>query len=75
LPCEEVAAFPERAQRRRHLVRPGLTCFWQISGRNSISFPEWMKLDLQYIDNWSLYTDLMILLRTIPAVLSRKGAC
>jgi len=74
LPCEEVAAFPERAQRRRHLVRPGLTCFWQIRGRNSISFPEWMKLDLQYIDNWSLYTDLMILLRTIPAVLSRKGA-
>ncbi len=75
LPCEEVAAFPERRQRRRHLVRPGLTCFWQIRGRNSIGFPEWMKLDLQYIDNWSLFTDLVILLRTIPAVLSRKGAC
>jgi exopolysaccharide biosynthesis polyprenyl glycosylphosphotransferase len=75
LPCEEVAAFPERCQRRRHMLRPGLTCFWQIRGRNSISFPEWMKLDLQYIDNWSLYTDLVILLRTIPAVLSRRGAC
>jgi exopolysaccharide biosynthesis polyprenyl glycosylphosphotransferase len=74
LPCEEVAAFPERGQRRRHLVRPGLTCFWQIRGRNTISFREWMKLDLQYIDNWSLFTDLVILLRTIPALLTRKGA-
>jgi len=75
LPCEEVAAFAEREQRRRHQVRPGLTCFWQIRGRSHLSFREWMKLDLQYIDNWSLYTDLVILLRTVPAVLGRKGAC
>ena len=55
-------------------MKPGLTCLWQISGRNNIDFDRWMKLDLQYIDNWSPSLDLKILLRTIPAVLSGRGA-
>jgi exopolysaccharide biosynthesis polyprenyl glycosylphosphotransferase len=61
-------------QRRRLSMKPGLTCLWQISGRNKIGFEQWMKLDLQYIDNWSLWLDLTILLRTIPVVVSGFGA-
>ena len=60
--------------RRRLSMKPGLTCLWQISGRNRIGFEQWMKLDLQYIDNWSLWLDLSILLRTIPVVFSGFGA-
>jgi lipopolysaccharide/colanic/teichoic acid biosynthesis glycosyltransferase len=66
--------FEDFSQRRRMSVRPGLTCLWQISGRNQVSFQEWMKLDLTYIDNWSLLLDLKILLKTIPVVLFGKGA-
>jgi exopolysaccharide biosynthesis polyprenyl glycosylphosphotransferase len=62
------------ADRRRLSMRPGLTCIWQVSGRNRIGFGEWVKLDLEYIDNWSLALDLALLLRTIPAVLSGRGA-
>lgn len=61
-------------QRRRLSMRPGLTCLWQISGRNKIGFEEWMKLDLQYIDSWSLWLDFKILAKTIPVVLFGKGA-
>ena len=61
-------------QRRRFSMRPGITCLWQISGRNKLSFDEWMKLDLQYIDTWSLGLDFKILLKTIPAVLFARGA-
>jgi exopolysaccharide biosynthesis polyprenyl glycosylphosphotransferase len=64
----------ERWQRRRLSVRPGITCTWQISGRSDISFERWMRLDLEYIDNWSLLGDLQIFARTIPAVLSARGA-
>jgi len=64
----------ERWQRRRLSMRPGLTCLWQISGRSELDFDTWMRLDLQYIDNWSLTLDLIIILKTIPAVLSGKGA-
>lgn len=60
-------------QRRRLSVRPGITCLWQVGGRNEIGFEEWMNLDLQYIDKWSLWMDLKILLRTIPAVLLGTG--
>jgi lipopolysaccharide/colanic/teichoic acid biosynthesis glycosyltransferase len=60
--------------RRRLSMKPGLTCLWQISGRNSVGFDQWMKLDLQYIDNWSLWLDLSILMRTIPVVFSGFGA-
>jgi exopolysaccharide biosynthesis polyprenyl glycosylphosphotransferase len=70
---EEVASY-HRWHRRRLSMKPGLTCLWQVSGRNNIDFDHWMQLDLQYIDNWSPSLDLKILLRTIPAVLSGKGA-
>jgi exopolysaccharide biosynthesis polyprenyl glycosylphosphotransferase len=61
-------------QRRRLSVRPGLTCIWQVSGRNQISFEEWMYLDMQYIDNWSLMTDLRLILKTVPVVITGSGA-
>lgn len=61
-------------QLRRLSVKPGLTCLWQISGRSLIGFEEWMRLDLEYIDNRSLSMDLRILLRTLPAVISGRGA-
>ena len=64
-----------RWQRRRLSMRPGITCLWQISGRNEITeFDEWVKLDLQYIDTWSLALDLKIFLKTIPVVLFQRGA-
>ena len=70
---EEVKEYT-RWQRRRLSVKPGITCLWQVSGRNEIDFHEWMRLDLHYIDNWSLLLDLKILLRTFPVVLLGKGA-
>jgi exopolysaccharide biosynthesis polyprenyl glycosylphosphotransferase len=70
---EEVANY-HRWHRRRLSMKPGLTCLWQINGRNNVDFDRWMQLDLQYIDNWSPLLDLKILLRTIPAVLSGRGA-
>jgi len=70
---EEVREY-SRWQRRRMSVKPGITCLWQVSGRNEIDFHEWMKLDLHYIDNWSLLLDIKILLRTFPVVLLGKGA-
>jgi exopolysaccharide biosynthesis polyprenyl glycosylphosphotransferase len=70
---EEVDQY-EDWQRRRLSMKPGLTCLWQVNGRSELGFDEWMKLDLEYIDTWSLGLDLKILLKTIPAVLSTKGA-
>lgn len=64
----------ERWQRRRLSMRPGITCLWQISGRSELDFDTWMKLDLKYIDQWSLVLDFIILLKTIPAVLTTRGA-
>jgi exopolysaccharide biosynthesis polyprenyl glycosylphosphotransferase len=60
--------------RRRLMMKPGLTCLWQIGGRNDVDFEEWMKLDLRYIDEWSLTLDMWILIETVPAVLRGKGA-
>jgi exopolysaccharide biosynthesis polyprenyl glycosylphosphotransferase len=60
--------------RRRLSVKPGITCLWQISGRNTIDFGQWMDLDMAYIDTWSYLQDWKILLKTIPAVLRRRGA-
>jgi exopolysaccharide biosynthesis polyprenyl glycosylphosphotransferase len=75
LPVDEVARFDDVAHRRRLSMRPGLTCLWQVSGRSEMTdFVEWVRLDLQYIDNWSLWLDFKILLRTIPAVFSGSGA-
>jgi exopolysaccharide biosynthesis polyprenyl glycosylphosphotransferase len=70
---EEVARY-ERWQRRRLSMKPGLTCLWQVNGRNDLDFGSWMELDLEYIDSWSLGLDLKILLKTIPVVLSGRGA-
>jgi len=70
---EEVARY-ERWQRRRLSMKPGLTCLWQVSGRNQVDFDRWMALDLEYIDNWSLWLDLKILARTVPVVLLGRGA-
>ncbi|HLJ51441.1 MAG TPA: sugar transferase [Bryobacteraceae bacterium] len=70
---EEVELY-QRWQRRRLRMRPGLTCLWAIAGRDSLDFETWMKMDMQYIDNWSLALDWKIILRTIPRVLTGKGA-
>jgi exopolysaccharide biosynthesis polyprenyl glycosylphosphotransferase len=70
---QEVSKY-ERWQKRRLSMKPGITCLWQISGRNQVSFEDWMKLDLTYIDNWSLLLDLKILLKTVPVVLLGRGA-
>jgi exopolysaccharide biosynthesis polyprenyl glycosylphosphotransferase len=70
---EEVEQY-QRWQRRRLRMRPGLTCLWAVSGRDSVDFETWMKLDMQYIDSWSLILDWKIILRTIPQVLSGRGA-
>jgi exopolysaccharide biosynthesis polyprenyl glycosylphosphotransferase len=64
----------QRWQRRRLRMRPGLTCIWAVSGRDNVDFETWMKMDMQYIDNWSLALDWKILLRTIPRVLTGHGA-
>ena len=75
LPVYEVENFELTAHRRRLSMKPGLTCLWQISGRNTVKdFSDWVKLDVQYIDNWSLGLDFTILLRTVPLVLGGKGA-
>ena len=75
LPVDEVRRFSDLAHRRRLSVKPGLTCLWQIGGRNHIiDFKDWVRLDLEYIDNWSLWLDIKILLLTIPAVFRGTGA-
>jgi len=74
-PCvpEEVEQY-QPWQRRRLSMRPGITCLWQIRGRNNIKFEDWMKLDLEYLDNWSLFLDVKILIKTIPVVVLGIGA-
>ena len=64
----------EEWHRRRYLVLPGMTGLWQVSGRISLSFDELVRLDFYYIENWSIWLDITILLKTIPAVLARRGA-
>ena len=70
---EEVELY-QGWQRRRLRMRPGLTCLWAVEGRDALDFDTWMKMDMQYIDNWSLALDWKIMLRTIPRVLTGKGA-
>jgi len=72
-PLEEKEPYTRR-QRRRLSMKPGITCLWQISGRSNLDFDRWMELDIEYIDTWSPRLDFLILLKTIPAVLSRLGA-
>ena len=77
---DRVRQFPRKSintkpwQRRRLRMRPGLTCIWVLEGRNHLEFNRWIQLDLAYIDTWSLWLDPKIFLRTIPIVLSGRGA-
>ena len=74
LPVRDYNGFSEDWHRRRFSVRPGITCLWQVNGRNDTPFEKWMELDMEYIDTWSLGLDLRILLKTIPAVFKGAGA-
>ncbi|MGA7524237.1 MAG: sugar transferase [Acidobacteriaceae bacterium] len=74
LPVRDYEGFNEDWQRRRFSVIPGITCLWQVNGRSGISFDQWMLLDLQYMDEWSLWLDLKILAKTVPAVFRGAGA-
>jgi exopolysaccharide biosynthesis polyprenyl glycosylphosphotransferase len=74
LPVRDYKGFNEDWHRRRFSVRPGITCLWQVNGRSSVGFDQWMKLDMDYIDQWSLWLDLKILVQTIPAALRGSGA-
>jgi lipopolysaccharide/colanic/teichoic acid biosynthesis glycosyltransferase len=70
----EVAHY-DRWQRRRLNVTGGITCTWQVSGRSRIGFEEWMRMDRRYIEQRCLWTDLGLLVRTLPAVITARGAC
>ena len=74
LPVRDYEGFNEDWQRRRFSIKPGITCLWQVNGRSGISFDQWMLLDLKYLDEWSLWLDLKILLKTVPAVFKGAGA-
>ena len=74
LPLRDYERFGQDWHRRRFSVRPGMTCLWQVNGRSDTPFEKWMKLDMEYIDRWSLWLDLKILTKTIPAVLRASGA-
>jgi exopolysaccharide biosynthesis polyprenyl glycosylphosphotransferase len=74
LPVRDFERFYDNTHRRRFSVKPGITGPWQISGRNNLDFKEWMNLDIAYVDNWNIYKDIKILLKTIPAVLTGRGA-
>ena len=73
-PVPDEVVHYEISERRRLSMRPGITCIWQVSGRNQIGFEEWVKLDLEYIDAWSLALDAQILAKTVPAVVLARGA-
>jgi lipopolysaccharide/colanic/teichoic acid biosynthesis glycosyltransferase len=55
-------------------MRPGLTCLWQVNGRRDVKFDDWMKMDLEYLDDWSLWLDIKILIKTVPAIFLGTGA-
>jgi exopolysaccharide biosynthesis polyprenyl glycosylphosphotransferase len=73
LPIRDFKLFYQNEHRRRFSVKPGITGLWQVGGRNDIDFEEWMRLDLEYVDNWSFVLDLKIFIKTFSVVLSRKG--
>ena len=70
----DVDLFDKGIQRKRFSVKPGCTCIWQISGRSNLPFEKWLELDLNYIENWSLWLDLKILGMTVWAILKRDGS-
>jgi exopolysaccharide biosynthesis polyprenyl glycosylphosphotransferase len=74
LPVRDVERIDTRWHKRRFSIKPGVTCLWQVNGRSNIGFSEWVRMDLDYIDRWSLGLDLKILLKTIPAVFRGPGA-
>jgi exopolysaccharide biosynthesis polyprenyl glycosylphosphotransferase len=74
LPLRDVKQFDRVELNRRFSVWPGITCTWQVSGRNELDFEDWIRLDLEYVDSWSLLKDFKILLRTVTAVLGGRGA-
>lgn len=74
LPIRDYKRFEKNWQKRRLSIRPGLTCLWQIQGRNELPFAKWIELDMEYIDHWSILLDLRILVKTIPAVFRGTGA-
>ena len=74
LPVRDYEGFNEDWQRRRFSVKPGITCLWQVNGRSGVTFDQWMLLDLKYLDEWSLWLDLKILAKTVPAVIKGEGA-
>jgi exopolysaccharide biosynthesis polyprenyl glycosylphosphotransferase len=74
LPLRDVGKFEEMWFLRRFSAKPGITCLWQVTGRSNLSFTDWIRLDLDYIDHWSLTLDLKILLMTVPAVVRGRGA-
>jgi exopolysaccharide biosynthesis polyprenyl glycosylphosphotransferase len=74
LPLRDYAGFDQDWQRRRFSVLPGITCLWQVTGRSNIGFDRWMELDMEYIDGWTFWLDLKILLLTIPSVFKGVGA-
>jgi len=74
-PVPREVALYTLADRRRLNVKPGITCFWQVGGRSELDFPQQVELDVRYIERQSIWTDLWILCRTVPAVIAGKGAC
>jgi exopolysaccharide biosynthesis polyprenyl glycosylphosphotransferase len=74
LPVRDVERIDTRWHKRRLSMKPGVTCLWQVNGRSDVNFDRWVRMDLEYIDNWSLGLDLKILLKTIPAVVKGSGA-
>lgn len=74
LPIRDIERIDARWHKRRLSVKPGVTCLWQVNGRSDVSFDHWVRMDLEYIDKWSLGLDMKILLKTIPAVVKGSGA-
>jgi exopolysaccharide biosynthesis polyprenyl glycosylphosphotransferase len=74
LPTRDIERIDALWHKRRLSVKPGVTCLWQVNGRSDVNFDHWVRMDLEYIDKWSLELDLRILLKTIPAVLKGSGA-
>jgi exopolysaccharide biosynthesis polyprenyl glycosylphosphotransferase len=74
LPVRDVQRIDVQWHKRRFSIKPGITCLWQVNGRSNIAFNEWVRMDLDYIDKWSLGLDLLILMKTIPVVFRGPGA-
>jgi exopolysaccharide biosynthesis polyprenyl glycosylphosphotransferase len=74
LPVRDVDRIDVQWHKRRFSIKPGITCLWQVNGRSNIGFNEWVRMDLDYIDKWSLALDLLILMKTIPVVFRGPGA-